>query len=88
MLRSQAPKTSTRSAARPSAYQVIFICKVSIIDYPAFVMLRALSKKYKAVARCLQNIHSFHRCYKRNCKVTAEQEAHVMGTMEIFGNAW
>lgn len=43
-------------------------------------MLRALSKQYKVVVRCLQ--HNHERCYMRNRKLTADQEARVMKVME------
>lgn len=43
------------------------------------------------VGRCLQHKRSLHRaddrCYMRNHKIIADQEAHVMGVMENFGDS-
>lgn len=43
------------------------------------------------VGCCLQHNHSFHqshdRFYARNPKLTPKQESHLMGAIEIFGNA-
>lgn len=54
-------------------------------------MLCAVSKQHKVAGCCLQHSHAFDkahdRYYLRNRNLAIEEEGHVMGDLEIFGNA-